>query len=440
MERFAKIIGTALFVLVTAVACSDDAHQEQPATVVEALAGDPQFSDLVTYIDLAELTEALSGPGPFTVFAPTNDAFAALPDDFLTNLTLDQLLTYHALGSEVNSAAAISVAESADPNVETLETSPLGLGVDGSTLVLNGRVQVTQPDIGTGNGVIHGIDAVLFPDKDFPGTLVDVLQASPRFSTLLGAVSEAGLAEALAGDNEGNDFTLFAPTNSGFDLLPAGAVEGLVSEGLLGTVLQYHVLGFVANAATAITVAVSPEPTVNTLVGSSVTLSLDAISSLFVNAGSQVTATDITVTNGILHVLDSVLIPEDFIPTFPGNVVQALSSYPRFDGLVAAVVEADLASGLSDVTVFAPTNLAFANANVPPYPDDLSDILLYHVLGTQLEASGLGATETTLEGGDLSFTFGDTVEINGSVEVIWANFIAEDGVIHVIDEVLILSP
>ena len=435
MKRFIKMTWAALFVLVTAVACSD--NMNQPASVYAALADDPQFSELVSAIDSAQLDQTLSGSGTFTVFAPTNAAFDLLPEDFLTpfNLTLSDLLTYHVLGSEVDAAQAIAAAGSEFPQVQTLESSDIGLFVDGSTLVLNGRVQVTQTDIQTGNGIIHVVDAVLFPDKEFPGTVVDVLKASPRFSTLFGAVgSIPALVTALS--DESGTFTLFAPTNNGFELLPAGVVSGL-TPAQLTSVLQYHVLGIEADEALAVTVAESPDNTVTTLNGDDLTLSLGSGLRLFVNTGSEVTATDITVTNGLMHVVDSVLLSNTPGSAFPGNVVEALSAYPRYSSLVAAVVEAGLVDALTGVTVFAPTNAAFAAAGVPPYPPNLDAILTYHVLGEEVLAADLVSPEPTLEGSDLTFDFGPPVVINGEIEVIQTDFEASDGVIHVIDGVLI---
>ena len=448
MKRFVKMTWAVLFVLMTAVACSDDMNQNPPASVYEALAADPQFSQLVGLIDSEGLDEALSGSGSYTVFAPTNAAFAALPPDFLINVTVSQLLTYHVLAAEVDAAAAIEKAQSADPFVETFESSDLELYFDPSAeaanqpaLVLNGRVQVTTPDYATtGNGIVHTVDAVLFPDKNFPGTLVDVLSASPRFETLLGAVGNVpGLADVLAGPNGGAGFTLFAPTNVGFTLLPDGLVAGL-SPADLEAVLQYHVLGATVDAAAAVGVATSGSPSVETvLAGQFIDLSLDPVLSLFINTGSQVTTTDITVTNGVMHVLDSVLLPLDRLGAFPGTLVQALQAYPRYSSLVGAVVAADLVGALTDVTVFAPTNLAFESAQIPAdiSVEDLTDVLLYHVLAGPVLASGLTDPQPTLLGASIEIDLlSDPVVLDGAIDVIEVDVQASDGVIHVINGVL----
>ena len=403
---------------------------------------------MVGLIDSEGLDEALSGSGSYTVFAPTNAAFAALPPDFLINVTVSQLLTYHVLAAEVDAAAAIAVAQSADPFVETFESSDLELYFDPSAgaanqpaLVLNGRVQVTTPDYATtGNGIVHTVDAVLFPDKNFPGTLVDVLSASPRFETLLGAVGNVpGLADVLAGPNGGAGFTLFAPTNVGFTLLPDGLVAGL-SPADLEAVLQYHVLGATVDAAAAVGVATSGSPSVETvLAGQFIDLSLDPVLSLFINTGSQVTTTDITVTNGVMHVLDSVLLPLDRLGAFPGTLVQALQAYPRYSSLVGAVVAADLVGALTDVTVFAPTNLAFESAQIPAdiSVEDLTDVLLYHVLAGPVLASGLTDPQPTLLGASIEIDLlSDPVVLDGAIDVIEVDVQASDGVIHVINGVL----
>ena len=183
--------------------------------------------------------------------------------------------------------------------------------------------------------------------------------------------------------------------------------------------------------------AESEDNTVPTLTGDDLTLSLDSGLRLFVNTGSEVTATDITVTNGFMHVVDSVLLSNTPTSAFPGSVVEALRAYPRYSSLVAAVGEAGLSDALTGVTVFAPTNAAFAAAGVPPYPPDLDAILTYHVLDGEVLAAELDSPEPTLEGSDLTLDLGPPVVINGEIEVIQTDFEASDGVIHVIDGVLI---
>ena len=453
MKRFVKMTWAVLFMLMTAVACSDDMNQNQQASVYDALKADSEYSTLVSLIDEAGLTETLEGSGTFTIFAPTNDAFAALPANYQDNLSVDlpQLLSYHVLGFEVNAAEAIATAQSDNPIVETSESSELVLYFDPSAsaenepvLVLNGHVQVITPDDAlTDNGIVHKVDAVLFPGKNFPGNLVEVLSASPRFATLLGEVSDIpGLPEALSGVGP---FTLFAPTNVGFMQLPSDLVPSLTEE-QLEAVLQYHVLGQAVDEADARAIAgaepEAPTPVPTLLDEQDIFVAVDPIQSLFINVGSEVTATDITVTNGVMHVLDSVLVPVGILPNgaFPGSTVGALSSYPRFSSLVGAVVAADLVEALTDKTVFAPTNLAFESAEIPAdiSIEDLTNVLLYHVLDTPLLVEELSNPQPTLltDASIEVLVSVDSVLLNDAINVIEPDILTNDGIIQVIDGVL----
>jgi uncharacterized surface protein with fasciclin (FAS1) repeats len=254
----------------------------------------------------AELADDLSGPGPFTVFAPTDDAFALLPDGLIDTLladptgTLADVLQYHVVSGEVRAADVVGLT-SATP---LLPDATIDILVDGTTVVLDGRVQVTATDIEADNGIIHIIDAVLVPGA-FPGSIADVVAASPRFSTLFAAVGAADTAVAsrLGGDV---DTTLFAPTNAAFAALPAGTVERLLepaNQGELTDLLLMHALdGAVASSGVVDGLTVIP-----LLAGQ--TLLFDTDAGVTVNEVA-VTSFDITADNGVVHVLGGVLLPE----------------------------------------------------------------------------------------------------------------------------------
>jgi transforming growth factor-beta-induced protein len=165
-------------------------------------------------------------------------------------------------------------------------------------------------------------------------------------------------------------------------------------------------------------------------------VSVDGDGDLFLDGRTQVVSVDIVASNGIVHALDSVLVPGG---NFPGTLVEALIAYPRFDSLVDAVVAEGLAGAITNVTVFAPTNDAFAGADL--MGNTLADVLTYHVLGSVLDSGSLMAVEPTLlTGANLSIATGMGVTINGSANVIRADIEASDGIIHVIDAVLIPPP
>jgi uncharacterized surface protein with fasciclin (FAS1) repeats len=132
--------------------------------IVAVAAGNPDFSTLVAAVKAAGLVETLQGAGPFTVFAPTNEAFAKLPAGLVDKLLLPankdvlvKILTYHVVAGKVM-AADVKAGD-----VKSVEGSPITIGIDGSTVTLNGSTKVTATDVAAANGVIHVIDSVIVP-------------------------------------------------------------------------------------------------------------------------------------------------------------------------------------------------------------------------------------------------------------------------------------
>ena len=425
-----SIVRIAMLVLLATgmIACSDD---DQPATVVDAARAAGNLNTLVAALEATGLDEVLEGEGPFTLLAPTDDAFGLLPTGLvdlgviappapamggagapqaaLTEPQIVQVLQYHVLGEALTADEVTS-----DDTITPLVGGPISVQVlEDGTVVLDGRVQIETTNIETGNGIVHIIDAVLLPE-DLQSTLnvVEILSASPRFSTLVGAVAGEGLAPTLSGTNEGDGFTVFAPTNEAFDRLPGMLVADLAMAGSLDEVLLYHVIGSEIDSDAAIAAAGTTVETAspdgeggNYLLA----VDVDADVDLFLDGRTQVTYTDIEASNGIIHVLYSVLVPG---VDFPGTLVEALQAYPRFDSLVDAVIAEGLAGAVADVTVFAPTNDAFAAAT-DLGGNTLADVLAYHLLDEVLDSGSLGATETTLQGSTISIGENGGVVING---------------------------
>ena len=150
-----------------AVACGDDDDSgettaAEPGTIVE-VATENGFTTLVSAVEAAGLVETLNGEGPFTVFAPTDEAFAALPDSTLDSLLSDKdalanILTYHVVSGDVKAADVVGL-ESAD----TVQGESIAITVDGETVTLNGGATVTATDVEASNGTIHVIDTILTP-------------------------------------------------------------------------------------------------------------------------------------------------------------------------------------------------------------------------------------------------------------------------------------
>merc|ERR1712166_1474195 len=199
--------------------------------IVELAIATPDFSTLVTALKAGALVDTLSGKGPFTVFAPTNEAFAKLPAATLTHLLdpanvkeLDAVLEYHVV-----SGAAAFVKDLKDEElIKTVEGQNVSIrvnpyGPDEPAVVINIGSTVVYADIAASNGVIHGIDTVLPipPHK----TIVDVAAADPDFSTLVTALKAGGLVDTLSGEGP---FTVFAPTNEAFAKLPAATLTHLL--------------------------------------------------------------------------------------------------------------------------------------------------------------------------------------------------------------------
>ena len=298
-----------------------EAAATETGTIVDVASGNADFSTLVAAVKAADLVETLSGDGPFTVFAPTNAAFEALPDGTLDTLldpaNKDQLagiLTYHVVAGKVMAADLSDGQE-----VETVQGGTLTVGIDGDKVTLtdeNGAtVNVTDTDIEASNGVIHVIDGVVTPKaaaaedggETASGTIVDVASGNADFSTLVAAVKAASLVETLAGEGP---FTVFAPTNAAFEALPAGTVDTLLmpeNKDKLAGILTYHVVAGKVMAAD-----LTDGQKVKTVQGAELTVGIDGDKVTLTDATGNtvnVVDTDIEASNGVIHVIDGVVLP-----------------------------------------------------------------------------------------------------------------------------------
>jgi transforming growth factor-beta-induced protein len=269
-----------------------------------------QFSTLVAALKAADLVDALQTPGPFTVFAPTDKAFAALPKGTVESLLkpenkakLQAILKYHVVAGKVMSTDLVKYE-----NAKTLHGNSVNL-----TLMVN-NAQVVKADIKATNGVIHVIDQVILPGASQPITghantvpeyakdsIVQTAVNSGQFKTLVTAIQAAGLEDALSGTGP---FTVFAPTDAAFAKLPAGTVESLVQPENLATlqgILKYHVVSGKLGSQDILTAH-----TVKTLSGQAIYPSV-----LVDNAAIQVK--NIYCRNGVIHVIDNVILPKEQI-------------------------------------------------------------------------------------------------------------------------------
>ena len=298
------LLSTALFTGSADDTCSASkaaAATHADKNIVETALAAESFSTLVTALKAADLVEALGGDGPFTVFAPTNEAFAKLPKDQLAHLLepknkplLQAILTYHVVPGNLAAKAVLRSENATTLNGQRIDfkTSDAGVTVDGASVI--------QTDIECSNGVIHVIDSVILPSTlDIVETAVE----AGSFKTLAAALQAAQLVEALQGDGP---FTVFAPTDEAFAALPKGTVENLLkpeNREQLSAVLTFHV---VSGRVYSETVAAGHE--FKTLQGQSVKTRTHE-ERVLVN-GARIVKADIETSNGVIHVIDSVLLPE----------------------------------------------------------------------------------------------------------------------------------
>ncbi|MEO1525008.1 MAG: fasciclin domain-containing protein [Planctomycetota bacterium] len=284
--------------------------QVRAADIVDTAVGAKQFKTLVAAVGAADLVDALKGDGPFTVLAPTDEAFAKLPEGTIETLLkpenkgkLTAILTYHVIPKQVPASTVVTLSEA-----KTLGGESIQIQADNSGVRIN-DANVLQTDIACDNGLIHVIDSVLLPPEKAAkpvatsaADIIDTAVAAGSFKTLAAALGAADLVGALKGEGP---FTVLAPTDEAFAKLPAGTVESLLkpeNKGKLAAILKYHVVAGRVPASTVVTLRGA-----KTLGGETIRISADS-SGVRIN-DSNVIQTDIECSNGIIHVIDSVLLP-----------------------------------------------------------------------------------------------------------------------------------
>jgi uncharacterized surface protein with fasciclin (FAS1) repeats len=267
---------------------SEDSSTPAPKNIVDTAVAAGSFKTLAKALTDTGLVDTLEGDGPFTVFAPTDDAFAKLPSGTLESLTPDQLkgiLLYHVVA-----ANALAADLDGKPLTSVAGQSLLVDLTDG--VKINGA-KVTTADIEASNGVIHVIDTVLLPPN-----VVEMAKLAGQFTTLVSALTDADLIDTLSGDGP---FTVFAPTDAAFAALPSGTLDSL-SKKQLTDVLLYHVVSGAVKSDALNAGAVD-----TLLSGKKVTV--DLTSGVKINEATVVLP-NVVATNGVIHVIDKVLLPE----------------------------------------------------------------------------------------------------------------------------------
>jgi uncharacterized surface protein with fasciclin (FAS1) repeats len=270
--------------------------------IVDTAVAAGSFKTLAAALQAADLVGALQGEGPFTVFAPTDEAFAKLPEGTVETLLkpenkkkLAAVLAYHVVPGKVTAQQVVGLKGAKTLNGQRVDiTTPKGaVKIDGATVVTT--------DIECSNGIIHVIDSVILPSSN---NLVETAKKAGSFNTLLAAAQAAGLVDALSGEGP---LTVFAPTDEAFEQLPEGTVATLLkpeNKQQLADILKYHVVSGRVYSEDALKAKKA-----KTLQGGKVSIGVVG-GKAKVNKANLV-ATDIDASNGVIHVIDAVLMPSD---------------------------------------------------------------------------------------------------------------------------------
>lgn len=281
----------------TASPAAPTAPPRAQVDIVDTAVANGSFTTLAKLLGSAGLVDTLKGTGPFTVFAPTDAAFAKLDKATLDSLAMDParlkaVLTYHVVSGKVLAADVKSGP------VQTIEGTPLTVSVGGTSVMVD-SAKIIKTDVLASNGVIHVLDTVLMPafaQKD----IVDTAVSAGGFTTLAKLLTAARLVDTLKG---AGPFTVFAPTDEAFAKIDKATLDALATDpAKLKAVLTYHV---VAGRVLAADVKAGQIPTV---AGQSITIAIQGGTVMVDNA--KVIKTDVLASNGVIHVIDAVLLPK----------------------------------------------------------------------------------------------------------------------------------
>ncbi|MEP5615686.1 MAG: fasciclin domain-containing protein [Flavobacteriaceae bacterium] len=468
LMKFSKI--SLLILALVFSSCSDDdgsvTPPEEGNNIVEAAQATADLSSLVSALLKADesanndLVSALSGDGPFTVFAPTNaafeDLFAQLDgfsslNDFSSEALQDILATilkYHV----ISGTAALSTNLIDGQTLTTLEGTSISISTDGGVFIgdaTNTDAQVSTPNVETTNGVVHIINKVLLPQAILDELadiillpITDLALGNENLESLVAALvaADGDLPAVLRGEGP---FTVLAPTDEAFTAFLDGAELGDIPVETLTNVLLNHVINgelfegdlnmMGAGYANTLAVGAGDE---------NVSIYFDALDGVTLNGISAVSTADVKALNGVVHIVDAVI-------NVPNIVDHALAN-PNLTSLVAALTDGGnttftdlLSDDVQDFTVFAPVNTAF-DAFMNPNSNDINAVLSNHVIaGAAAFSGGLSnsyvntvAEFDTDKNLSLYINTDDGVTLNGVSTVAIPDIVASNGVIHAVDAVI----
>ena len=407
---------------------------EEPTTLADVVGNSDDLSTLAGVLS-DDQVEALSDTSAtFTVFAPSNTAFA--PYDFSDNGDLvAPVVNYHV----VPGAAVTSGDLSDGDTFETLQGDELEVTIEDGNVFVEGA-PVTAADVEADNGVAHVIGDVLLTNR----TATERVQVTSATSTLNAALGASAGNQAEALNDTTQTFTVFAPSNAAFEPYD---IDFLTSNAeLLSDVLDYHV---VAGAAVTSDQLEQGTQTFQTVQGDEIEVTVDADGNVFVE-GAPVTAADIEASNAAIHVVGDALLTNR-------TAQERLQATTAFESLYAALQDAELASAFGDPnntwTTFAPDNEAFENADLSGFSDqEIQEILQYHTLPETVDSEALlqqlsnsndgEISVTTNQGEDITVTqvASDSIVFNNGEAALNLNRVdqrASNGILHRIDGVLL---
>jgi transforming growth factor-beta-induced protein len=325
-------VGLSLALLLPGLPVQAQAQQN----IVQIASETESTSTLVEAVVAANLTETLSGEGPFTVFAPTNEAFASLGNTLNVLLDADNqdlladVLTYHVVAGDVPASQAITL-DSAD----SVQGDVIQIATRGDDLFLNNSARVTTADIEASNGRIHLINQVILSPSlsdriqqavdASDQTVADIVTANDRLTTLEEVLRQADLLDTLS--NAG-PYTLFAPTDAAFEQLSQEQLDALLNESnrdLLEDVLTYHVVSGDIPSSQAVNLN-----SATSLQGDEISLSVEN-GSLFLNGQAEVITADIGAANGQVHLVNEVILSDDLSQRLDEVVQDEDSTNAGFD-------------------------------------------------------------------------------------------------------------
>jgi transforming growth factor-beta-induced protein len=463
--KFTKL-ALLTFMVLGLFSCSDDddgGDVIMPSnTIVDFVAENDDYSSLEAALEVTGLDETLNSSANFTVFAPNNAAFNTflssngfssledVPVDILTQI----LLNHVQEGEIMSSALTTGYIESMATGMAS--EAPLSLYVNTSDgVTINGVSSVTTADVEVDNGVIHAVDAVI----GLPN-ITTFATADPNFDILVQALTadeSFTFVETLMMTDAPAPFTVFAPTNAAFQsVLEELELAGLgeIPADLLSSILSYHVV----TGANVRSGELTDEMVVETLETGSFTINIGENVTITDENGRTATivATDVQANNGVIHAIDTVLLPEnEAIEIETNTIADFVAGNEDYSALLAALEATGLTStftGTDNYTVFAPNNAAFTaflNDNGFNTLDDvpvdlLTQVLLNHVRTGEIMSTDLstgyipsmavwGVSEEPLS---LYINTDDGVSINGMATVTSADIEVDNGIIHAVDAVI----